>query len=117
MEMTYIETIRGHPYLDIKKAEEVLCKGYTYTRNIIKEIETGMINGVEVKELKERYSRYAVVRDGSKTVLVNYYVLIDYVATRSMLKDRNARKYAQPFEPDVLAREMGFGSKIVKVAV
>jgi hypothetical protein len=115
--MTYVETIQGHPFIDAKRAGEAICKGDTYTRGIIRELETGIVDGVEIKEIRERYSRYAVRRDGSKVLLVNYFVLVDYIGIRSMLKDKNARKYVPPFEPDVLSREMGFGSKIVKVAV
>lgn len=60
----------------------------------------------KVKEIKEqvkkgRYSKYAVLDDGK--VRVNYFVYYDYCTYRRMLNDKNASKYAPPFEPKEIA--------------
>ena len=103
MEVNYIETIKGQPFIDRQSAMRVLGKGTNYVNRLIAGIQSE----------KDRYSRYAVTGEG-KGLLVNYYALIDYNDVQKILADKNARKYAPPFDPVTLAWLTGFGSREIK---
>lgn len=104
MNVSYTESIRGYPYMQKSQiAEEFhICAGTVKSR--VQEIEKEIENG--------RYSDYAVIRDG-KILLINVLVFLDYMKYRRMLLDKNARKYAPEFKPEVLVQCIGWNNRIV----
>ena len=93
---TYIEQVRGYPYMSVKQvAKEMDCS----TRTVFSRIQ-----GIKSEVKKGRYNDYAVL-ESDRSPRVNFYVYIDY--------DKNQRKYVPTFRPDQIAKICGFRQKLV----
>ncbi|MDO4308375.1 MAG: hypothetical protein Q4C77_16260 [Eubacteriales bacterium] len=104
--MTYIESIRGYPYMPKQQlAEEFhVSKSTVFAR--LKEIETEIQGG--------RYSDYAIINDGN-IVLVNVLVFIDYLTYRQKLRGKNTRKYVPAFNPAEITKIIGWENRPVRI--
>lgn len=66
------------------------------------------------KMARNRYGDYAVIREG-QIVLVNALAFIDWMRYRRELLDKNLSKHVPPYDPEALAKSMGW--KIERVAL
>lgn len=104
--MTYIESIRGYPYMQKQQLSNEFHIGKTTVYSRLKEIEEEIQNG--------RYSDYAIINDGN-IVLVNVLVFIDYMTYRRRLREKNTRKYVPMFNPAEIAKIIGWENKPVRI--
>lgn len=103
-QLMYVESIRGYPYETKERlADEFHCSKGTI-RNRVKEIEE------EIK--KGRYNDYAIIRDG-QILLINVPVFMDFLKWRHMLRDKNARKHAPEYRPELAVQALGWSNRIV----
>ena len=56
---------------------------------------------------KGRYPRTSIIRDG-KIVRINRYAFHDFLANRGRLKEKNAARFVEPYNPTALAAETGY---------
>ena len=104
--MMYSETIRGTVYKPQRQLPEEfgLSKSTVYSR--VKEIREEIEKG--------RYDERSIIDDGN-IVLINTLVFKDYMMYRKFLREKNARKMAPPFQPEVWVRLEGWNDRIVVV--
>lgn len=95
--MKVLQVIHGNPVTTIKG----LCDQYSISdrtaRSVVKELEGE----------RQRYGDFAVIGD-EKLRRVNFLAFTDYWQYRKMLQDKNARKHVPPYEPQKVARSLGF---------
>lgn len=72
------------------------------------------IRAAELEKHTDRYGDLAVIRDG-QIVLINALCFIDWMRYRRELLDPGLAKYVPDFEPEKLARSMGW--KIDRVSL
>lgn len=65
------------------------------------------IRAAELEQQKDRYGDLAVIRDG-QIVLVNGLCFIDWLRYRRELLDPGLAKFVPPFDPEGLAKSMGW---------
>ena len=99
MNITTINYTRACPYISRANIADQFDISLSSVDKRIKEIKQEIEKG--------RYSTNSVIKDGG-IVLVNYLVFIDYEINRQKLLDSNARKYAEPYKPSKIAREIGW---------
>ena len=105
MALTYIEQIRGTPYMPIKRLrEEFDMSNTTIARRL---------DGIRDEIERGRYSPYSILDSGS--ILVNVYVFIDYLKYRKALESESMRKYVPTFKPDEIMKICGYSQKVVKM--
>ena len=56
---------------------------------------------------KGRYPKTSVIRDGN-IVRINRYAFHDFMANRQRLKQKNAAKFVEPYNPTAIAAETGY---------
>ena len=99
MKITAIETMHSKPVLLSKNA---IAENYHMcvrtVENRIKEILT---------DQKDRYGDFAVIKHGS-LVLVNVLVFTDYICYRDRLRDKNLKKNVPPYNPEEVAKQLGY---------
>lgn len=99
MKITAIETMHSKPVLLSKNA---IAENYHMcirtVENRIKEIVT---------DYKDRYGDFAVIKHGT-LVLVNVLAFADFLAYRDRLKDKNLRKNVPPYNPEEVAKQLGY---------
>lgn len=105
MQMSYTESIRGYPYRQKAQIAEEFGLSPSTVQARVKEIEKEVESG--------RYNAYAIIRDG-RLLLINVLVFIDYMKYRKMLLDKNARKYAPEFRPELLIQCIGWNNRIIR---
>lgn len=66
------------------------------------------------KMARDRYGDYAVIREG-QIVLVNALAFIDWMRYRRELLDRNLAKHVPPYDPEALAKSMGWKIEAVSL--
>ena len=98
MNITTINYTRACPYISRANIADQFDISLSSVDKRIKEIKQEIEKG--------RYSTNSIIKDGG-IVLVNYLVFIDYEINRQKLLDSNARKYAEPYTPSKIAREIG----------
>lgn len=89
-------------YRSYKELSADTGKSVRFLKGIVAEMRT---------EIGKRYNKYVLIDDG-KTVLVNYLAFIDYMVNRKQLKDKNARKYVEPYDPTEIAWNCGWKGKL-----
>lgn len=105
MSLTYMEQIRGTPYMTMKRlGEEFSMSNTTINRRL-----DGIRNEIE----RGRYSPYSILDSGN--ILVNVYVFIDYLKYRKSLETENLRKHVPKFNPDEIMKICGYSQKVVKM--
>lgn len=98
--------------MKITKVETMHAKPVLMTRHQIAD-EFGMcLRTVDtrIKELSsysQRYGEYMIIKHGS-LVLVNKLALVDFFAYRDRLKDKNLRKNVPPYDPESVAKQLGY---------
>lgn len=95
--MTVIKLIYGNPVMSVKGICEQFGISDRTARKHMKEIEQN----------RDRYGDYAVMGEGALK-RVNFLAFTDYWKFRKMLADRNARKHVPEYNPQEVARELGF---------
>lgn len=60
----------------------------------------------ELRQMSDRYGTRAVIDDGN-LVLVFLPAFTDYMANRRKLLDKNLAKFADPYDPKEVIRELG----------
>lgn len=99
MKITAIETMHSKPVLVSK---DVLAENYHMcVRTVelrIKEI---------ISENKDRYGDFAIIKHGS-LVLVNVLAFTDYLTYRDRLRDKNLKKNVPPYNPEEVAKQLGY---------
>lgn len=104
MSLTYIEQIRGTPYMPIKRmGKEFSMSNTTINRRL---------DGIRREIERGRYSPYSILDSGS--ILVNIYVFIDYLKYRKVLESETMRKHVPAFKPDEIMKICGYSQKIVQ---
>lgn len=95
--MTVISLMYGNPVMTVKGITEQFHISDRTARKHMKEIEAN----------RERYGDYAVMGEG---VLkrVNFLAFTDYWKWKKLLADKNGRKHVPEYNPQEIAREMGF---------
>ena len=63
----------------------------------------------EIRALKDRYGTRCIIDDGN-IVLVYVPAFVDYMANRRMLLDKNVSKFAAPYRPAEIIRELGMNA-------
>ena len=96
----------------ITKVETMHSKPVLVTRQQISDEFDMCLRTVDtrIKELSEysaRYGEYTIIKHGSM-VLVNKLALVDFLAYRDRLKDKNLRKNVPPYNPENVAKQMGY---------
>lgn len=93
---TYVETGKSFPklYMSAQQLSEYEGKTAAHYRTVIHEIEEQVKLG--------RYPQTAI--GNGKPVDVNYFVYRDYVTNRSRLKNKNLKKFVEPFNPMEIAK-------------
>lgn len=100
MKITVLECVQGTPFLTRKEALKQLgIKDKRTLESRLNEIRQEVRNG--------RYDDYAIIEDGGIT-LINYMILIDYMKYRRMLKEKNLRKHVPDYEPQKIAKSIGW---------
>lgn len=61
----------------------------------------------ELTEHKNRYGDFAFIKHGSM-VLVNKLVFVDFLAYRDRLRDKNLKKNVPPYNPENVAKQLGY---------
>lgn len=95
--MTVIQLMYGNPVMNVKGICEQFHISDRTARKHMKEIE----------ENHERYGNYAVMGEGALK-RVNYLAFTDYWKYKNMLADKNARKHVPDYNPQQVAKELGF---------
>ena len=103
MQITNIRYISASPYISRQQVSENFGICLSSVDNRIRELIT------EIK--KGRYSELAVIKDGG-FVFVNYLALIDYLANRQKLRNKNLRKYVESYDPTKVAKEIGWYTEV-----
>ena len=57
--------------------------------------------------IPSRYPKTSLIRDG-KLTLVNRLAFVDYLSNRKLLKGSATKKYASPYDPEALAKELAY---------
>lgn len=95
--MTVLQVVHGSPVTTIKG----LCEHYQISdktaRTVVKEIE----------QQRERYGDFTVMGDGALK-RINFLAFTDYWQFRKMLQDKNAKKHVPPYNPQKVAKSLGF---------
>lgn len=95
--MTILKVTYGNPVSTIKN----ICEHYQISdrtaRTVVKEMQ----------QERERYGDYTVFGDGALR-RVNFLAFTDYWQFRRMLQDKNARKHVPAYDPQRVARSLGF---------
>lgn len=91
---------RGTAYLSKKQ----LAQELNYSEQTI----ANYIKGIQEEIERGRYSKYAVA--GNR---YNYYVMVDYMKYKDVLKDENMRKYVPDFNPAEIAELCGYNQKFI----
>ena len=95
--MTVIKQMYGNPVMSVKGICEQFHISDRTARKYMKEIE---IN-------RDRYGEFAVMGEGPLK-RVNYMAFTDYWKYRRMLGDKNARKHTLEYNPQEIAKALGF---------
>lgn len=95
--MTVIKLMYGNPVMSVKDVCEQFGISDRTARKHMKEIEQN----------RDRYGDYAVMGEGALK-RVNFLAFTDYWKFRKMLADRNTRKHVPEYNPQEVARELGF---------
>lgn len=109
---------RGYPRrkgekMTITEINYIHCSPYVTRANLVKEMQVSIgtvdkrIHEIKEEIIRKRYSEFALIKDGG-IMMVNYLVLIDYMHYRERLRDRNLRKTVPPYNPELVAREVGW---------
>lgn len=100
MNITTIETVkREKEYITRANIMENFSMGKASVDNRLKGIKEEIANG--------RYPEMAIIKDGG-FVFVNYLVFLDYLSNRDRLKEKNLRKYVEPFNAIKVAKQIGW---------
>lgn len=92
-----IETVGGQTF---KKIGD-LAERYGMSKTTVREYKKGILQEVE------RYGKYAVI-DNGQLVYINEPAFLDYMANKRTLKNKNARKYLEPFNPAAWMNYLGY---------
>lgn len=95
--MTVIKQMYGNPVMSVKGICEQFHISDRTARKYMKEIETN----------RDRYGEFAIMGEGPLK-RVNYMAFTDYWKFKKMLADKNARKHVPEYNPQEIARELGF---------
>lgn len=68
-----------------------------YYGNVTKQTVRNRLKGLR-EEIGKRYKDDVIIED-DRIVLINRYAYLDYLKYRTRLKDKNARKYLEPYSP------------------
>ena len=98
--MTVMQIMYGNPVMTVKGISEQFHISDRTARKHMKEIE----------ENHERYGDYAVMGEGTLK-RVNVLAFSDYWKWKKMLADKNARKHVPEYNPQEIAKAMGFYGK------
>lgn len=98
--ITYIEAMYGKPICTIREAADQFGISTRTVRNMLHEME----------EHRDRYGDHFVIGDGNLR-RVNVLAFCDYFANRAALKDSSLRKKVPAYDPEKVARELGFYGK------
>ena len=98
--MTVMQIMYGNPVMTVKGISEQFHISDRTARKHMKEIE----------ENHERYGDYAVMGEGTPK-RVNFLAFSDYWKWKKMLADKNARKHVPEYNPQEIAKAMGFYGK------
>lgn len=92
----YVSTGKSVPkmYMSARQLAEYEELTPASVTRYIKEIQTETASG--------RYPKMAVL--DSQPRKVNFFVYVDYMANRKRLRDKNLRKFAEPFNPAEIAQ-------------
>ena len=61
----------------------------------------------ELSEYSARYGDYTIIKHGSM-VLINKLALVDFLAYRDRLRDSNLKKNVPPYNPENVAKQLGY---------
>lgn len=95
--VTVINLMYGNPVMTVKGITEQFHISDRTARKHMKEIEAN----------RERYGDYAVMGEGALK-RVNFLAFTDYWKWKKLLADKNGRKHVPEYNPQEIAREMGF---------
>ena len=88
---------RGYPYRQRKDIADDLGMSRSTIYQRCKELE----------EFQDRYGEFAVIHDGNM-ILINILAFLDFMRYRSSLMGKNTKKYVPPWNPEQIAKQMGW---------
>ncbi len=91
------ETVGGQTF---KKIGD-LAKQYGISMTTAREYRKG------IEKEADRYGKYAVINNG-QLVYINEPAFLDYMANNRKLKNKNLRRYLEPFNPAVWMNYLGY---------
>ncbi len=65
------------------------------------------VKGIEEEVKLKRYPAHSVIKNGGIKI-INYLVLVDYLMYMDRLNEKNLRKHVPPFEPQEVAKGLGW---------
>lgn len=105
MVVTGIQYVHASPFVTRATVANELSISLGTVDNRIKEIKNEIKNG--------RYGDFAIINSGG-LVLINYFVLIDYLFYRQRLREKNLRKNVPDYDPKKIANEIGWYTPVKK---
>lgn len=95
--MTILQVVHGSPVATVKG----LCEQYNVSDRTVRTVIK------EMQHERNRYGDYTVLGDGALR-RINVLAFTDYWQFRKMLQDKNARKHVPAYNPQKVARSLGF---------
>ena len=95
--MTILQVVHGSPVATVKG----LCEQYHVSDRTVRTVIK------EMQQQRERYGDYTVLGDGALK-RINVLAFTDYWQFRKMLQDKNAREHVPAYNPQKVARSLGF---------
>lgn len=95
--MTVLQVTFGNPVASLKGICDQFHISDRTARTILKEMQ----------QERSRYGDYTIIGDGALR-RINLLAFTDYWQFRKMLQDKNARKHVPAYDPQKVARSLGF---------
>ena len=102
MNITSMRILHGNAIATIPQLAEQFHICDRTVRTIVREME----------DQKDRYGNYGILSDGNLK-RVNILAFTDYYNYRDMLKSKNGKKHVPPYNPQEVAKAMGFYMEIM----
>ncbi|GLG90435.1 hypothetical protein [Sellimonas catena] len=102
MNITSMRILHGNAIATIPQLAEQFHVCDRTVRTIVREME----------DQKDRYGNYGILSDGNLK-RVNILAFTDYYNYRDMLKSKNGKKHVPPYNPQEIAKAMGFYTEVV----
>lgn len=104
--MIYVETIRTTPFMSI----EDISKEWNFHKDTVR---TRVKEIIENSGPGKRYEHCLAVIGEGKSIRINNLAFTDWLSVKGQMKNKNAAKYLEPYDPAKVARSMGWSNRYV----